>query len=161
MVLLYAVLGSAMITGILAMFDIAFGVVNQQSSLRPPPDSYLLSKTPDYGGYDIRRLDRELLSLLSGYSDSWKDVCSEVRSAANSSVSPEFRVRLISYVENLPAPSLIGKTSGCSLTVISPTPAMPLRHRVLLFPPVAGSTKALLFSCLLHDGQSVCPIENG
>ena len=162
MVLLYTVLGTAMVTGIFAMFDIAFGVVNQQSSLQPSPDPYVLSKTPDYGGYDIRRLDRELLSLLNGYDSGWDpDLCAALRGAASPASSPELHGRLSGYVDNLPVPSLSGKTGGCSMTATSISPATSLRHRVLLFPPDAGGTKALLFSCLLQDGNTVCPIEKG
>lgn len=162
MVLLYTVLGTAMVTGIFAMFDVAFGIVNQQASLQPPPDPYVLSKTPEYGGYDVRRLDRELLSLLNGYDSSWdSDICAAIRSAASPASSPEFHGRLSGYVDNLPAPSLSGKTSGCSMTSTSISPATSLRHRVLLFPPDASGGSALLFTCLLQDGVTVCPIEQG
>jgi len=162
MVLLYTVLGAAMMTGIFAMFEVGFGIVNQQASLQSPPDPYLLSRTPDYGGYDIRRLDRELLSILTGYSNSWNaDMCASVKNAASPSVAPEFNARLTSYVKDLPPPALIDRAGGCALTSGLTTPASSQRHRVLLFPPAAGGTDAVLFSCLLEEGQTVCSIENG
>ena len=145
MTYLYAGLGIAMLTAIMAMFQIATGLTQQQISSKPPTDSYLKSVWQSN--------DQQFLRLIETMDGTWGTgsvLCQKIiQTVATGGAFPG----LAGYVESLGTASLHSRFVGaCVLGSGS--------HRVLIAPKPASSTGASyrLYSCLLSSGVA-CNFE--
>lgn len=132
-------MGIAMLTAIMAMFEMANGLTGQQIFSRPAEDPYLQSV--------YQTFDKSFLKLLGSRSQPW--TCEEIRQELEE--NPSFS-DISSYQDGLPTesihPLLIG---SCVFSKGS--------HRILVSVPTGGlRTTHGVFSCLLED-DVICPFE--
>lgn len=139
MIYLYAGMGVAMLTAIMAMFEMANGLTGQQMFSRPPKDVYLQSVHQTY--------DQSFLRLIESMDTSWN--CPMIRQEIES--NPLFS-NIKSYRDGLPSESTHQLLMGSCVFSNG-------NHRVLISPLPQGSTKShRLFSCLLVD-EVMCSFE--
>jgi len=144
MTYLYAGLGIAMLTAVMAMFQIAMGLSQQQMVSKPPRDAYLKSVWQSN--------DQQFLRLVKTMDSGWgagPTLCDKIRQtiAASSTYSS-----LSDYGPGLVSPSSHPRLMGaCALANGS--------HRVLIAPTPAGATGYRLYSCLIKAGDVECGFE--
>lgn len=139
MIYLYAGMGVAMLTAIMAMFEMANGLTGQQMFARPPKDAYLQSIHQTY--------DKSFLRLIESMDTS--TTCSTMRSELEN--NPVFS-DIQPYRAGLPSESTHQFLSGSCVFSNG-------NHRVLISPLPQRSTKSHgLFSCLLMD-EVLCSFE--
>ena len=145
MTYLYAGLGIAMLTAIMAMFQVATGLTQPENSSELPPDSYLKSVWQSN--------DQQFLRLIETMDATWGTgsvLCQKmIQALATGGAFPG----LTGYVESLGTASLHSRFVGaCVLGSGS--------HRVLIAPKPASSAGAnyRLYSCVLSSGVA-CDFE--
>lgn len=139
MTYLYAGMGIAMLTAIMAMFEMANGLTGQQIFSRPGEDPYLQSV--------YQTFDKRFLKLVDSRAQPW--TCQEIRQELDG--NPSFS-DISSYQDGLPTESIHPLFIGsCVFNKGS--------HRVLVSVPTEGlRTATRVFSCLLVD-DVICPFE--
>jgi len=129
----------AMLIAIMAMFEMANGLMGQQIFADPPKDAYISTVYQSY--------DKSFLKLLTNLDESFS--CSDIRAelSSNSQFSD-----IKSYQLGVPSPSVHERFIGaCALSLDT--------HRVLIVPSSPGSaTSHQLFSCVLRN-DSYCTFE--
>jgi len=150
MTYLYAGLGLAMLTAVMAMFQVAMGLTQQQIVSQPPQDRYLNSVG--------RSNDRKFLRLMNVINagsgpgstcDKIKDVIDKDKQKP--SINQEFH-DLYAYGQGLVISSSHFRLDGaCALPNGS--------HRVLIAPAPAGAKGYRLFSCLITGSDDQCGFE--
>ena len=139
MTYLYAGMGLAMLVAIMAMFEMANGLIGQQISTSPPEDSYLSSAYPT--------VDKRFLRLLQQLDHSLECSSIGVELSSNTEYSD-----LKPYQQGVPTPSPHSRfVAACVFTHGS--------HRVLIVPSSGSSIPSYqLFSCVLKD-DFACTFE--
>ena len=144
MTYLYAGLGIAMLTAVMAMFQIAMGLTQQQIVSKPPQDTYLKSVWQSN--------DQQFLRLIKTMDSGWgtgATLCDKIRQtiATTSTYSS-----LSDYGSGLVSSSSHPRLTGaCALANGS--------HRILIAPPPAGAMGYRLYSCLITGGDVECGFE--
>ncbi|MBM5828625.1 MAG: hypothetical protein FJ050_11415 [Cyanobacteria bacterium M_surface_7_m2_040] len=144
MTYLYAGLGIAMLTAVMAMFQVAMGLTQQQIASKPPQDSYV--KSPWQSN------DQQFLRLIQTMDSSWgsgSTLCGKImQTIAVSSTYPN----LSGYGPGLVSSSGHARLAGaCALANAA--------HRVVIAPAPAGATGYRLYSCLIQGGDVDCAFE--
>lgn len=143
MTYLYAGMGLAMLTAIMAMFQISSGLTKQQIFSRPPVDSYLKSVWQSN--------DQQFLRLIETMDSSWgssSTLCEKILQAVGpGSTYPN----LSNYVKGLETANGHPRLSGACVLGQGP-------HRVLVVPSTFGGRSHRLYSCVLTKGVS-CDFE--
>ena len=139
MTYLYAGMGIAMLTAIMAMFEMANGLTGQQLFARPPRRPYFQSSFQTY--------DKSLLSLVQSMDSSW--TCKTVREELDNN---ELYSDIKMYQDGIPSTSTdLNLIGSCILSYGG--------HRVLIAPAPTGSTVShRFFSCLLTN-DVICSFE--
>jgi len=150
MTYLYAGLGIAMLTAVMAMFQVAMGLTQQQIVSQPREDSYLNS--------ELQSNDRQFLRLINVINaasgpgstcDKIKDVIDKDKQKP--SINQDF-YNLYAYRQCSVISSRHPRLTGAS--------ALPNgSHRVLIAPAPAGAKGYRLFSCLITDSENPCGFE--
>jgi len=147
MTYLYAGLGIAMLSAVMAMFQIAMGLTQQQMVSKPPQDTYLKSVWQSN--------DQQFLQLVKTMDSGWgtgSTLCDKIKQtiAASSTYSS-----LSDYDPGLVSSSLHLRFDGpcepCALANGS--------HRVLIAAAPAGAAGYRLYSCLIKAGDVECGFE--
>ena len=167
MVYLYASLGVLMLTGIMAMFEMAMSFNTQQMQFRPPRDSY--------SGSIYQQADRDLLRLLtkndlSAVLLTGSDLCKQLRcrinpvaqedcESANAYDKQMFEFSpLKSYARSVDTTSNSAELSGACALASG-------QHRVFVVPnasqdPLARAGEDYrIYSCVMGEQETECPFE--
>jgi len=153
MTYLYAGLGIAMLTAVMAMFQIAMGLTQQRIVSKPPQDTYV---KPDW-----KFNDRQFLRLINAMNagsvpastcDKIKDVIDKDKQKLPD--DQEFS-DLYAYDDQglVISSSHFRLTGACALALPNGN------HRVLIAPAPAGAKGYRLFSCLITDSYGQCGFE--
>ena len=132
-------MGIAMLTAIMAMFEMANGLTGQQLFARPPQRPYFQSAYQTY--------DKSFLALVQSMDSSW--TCNTVRDELdNNKLYSDIKM----YQDGIASSSLDQRLIGsCSLSYGG--------HRVLIAPAPPGSIVShRLFSCL-QTADVICSFE--
>lgn len=152
MIYLYAGLGMAMLTAIMAMFEMATGITNQQIMSRPPEDPYYASGAQAIDQAALRLASEPSPKGLQGWSmTTTAALCDEVNRLVRE--NPDLYPSLTGYSF---APSVQPESrlaSGCETAVVISGSGV---HRLTLAPTV--STQYSLFSCVTK--QAYCLHES-
>ena len=146
MVYLYAGLGIAMLSGIMAIFEMGLAVTGQ-SLIPSPVDAYLTDS-------NVKRMDRALLGLLSNPAPVVPEdlvgtnLCNAIRSVYQANYP--FPAQQFSFVED--SRSLVGTAWEDSCVMDDGN------HRVLIKPD--GSSYKF-YSCVKDDREDRCSFEQG
>jgi len=144
MTYLYAGLGIAMLTAVMAMFQIAMGLTQQQIVSKPPQDTYLKSVWQSN--------DQQFLRLIKTMDSGWgtgSTLCDKIRQTiATTSMYSSLSDYGPGLVSSSSHPRLMG---ACALANGG--------HRVLIAPAPAGATGYRLYSCLVKAGDVECGFE--
>ena len=134
MIYLYAGLGIAMLASIMAMFEMASGLTDQQMSSKPPDDLYFQSA--------LQTNDRTFLKLVIEMAPGLD--CSAIEG--------KIKEKELNYKKGFPTPSANPRIIGaCDFNYAG--------HRVLIAPaPLGSSVSYRLFSCIPKDGV-LCDFE--
>lgn len=129
---LYAGMGVAMLAAIMAMFEMASTLTDQQIFASPPLDPYLQSTYQSY--------DKSFLKLARSMDSSWD--CKRINEEIE--VSDDLAT-IRKYKEGVPSESLHQRLLGSCPLSNGP-------HRVLIAPSPAGSMPShRVFSCILQN----------
>jgi len=142
---LYAGMGIAMLTAIMAMFQISTGLTQQQIFSKPPADPYLKSVWQSNDQQFLR-----LIETMDGTWGSGSTLCQKIIQTVGSGASFP---GLTGYVESLGSGSLHTRFIGACVLGSGP-------HRVLVAPKPSSSvgTSYRLYSCVLTGGVA-CNFE--
>ncbi len=140
MTYLYAGLGMAMLTAIMAMFEMASGITGQQMFSRPPVDRYMQSAA--------QGADRQFLELISIADSSWGSgdaLCTKILAEIE---KPGSRYGgLAGYTRSVATTSGHLRLTGACVLAKG-------EHRVLVA-PVAGAGRSYgLYSCAPQNASS-------
>jgi hypothetical protein len=145
---LYAGLGMAMLTAIMAMFEMATGITNQQIMSRPPEDPYYDSGAQAIDQAALRLAAEPSPKGLQGWSmTTTSALCDEVNRLVRE--NPDLYASLAGYSF---APSVQPETrlaSGCETAVVISGSGV---HRLTLAP--TESRQYSVFSCVTK--QAYC-----
>ena len=173
MVYLYASLGVLMLTGIMAMFEMAMSFNSQQTQFRPPRDLY--------SGSTYQQADRDLLRLLTqenllltlgnnGVRLSGTDLCDQLRCRFNPVAQEDCKGAnaydkqmfesspLKRYARSVDTTSNSAELSGACALASG-------QHRVLVVPnalqdPLARAGEPYRsYSCVMGEQETECPFE--
>lgn len=158
MTYLYAGLGIAMLTAIMAMFEMSQGITRQQMFMAPPPDPYRQSPS--------QAVDKALLSLIAAPSPTGlRDSSLEGPSLCGSTIASndnDLSINKILRDHSSLYPALNGYTFLPSDLAVEPfvqgCVASSGAHRVYLVPTPNGPFPYSIFSCVLKDA-SECVFE--
>ena len=140
MSILYLGLGMAMISGISAMMQIGNNINNLMLLSTFKKNEYYQSSLPSY--------DRRIMDILSNYSGSDADVCSNIKENLSDSLYEDGELFLSTGTQTPSTNSLF--IGSCVLV------NKEINHRVLINRNDLGGFN--LFSCYLKD-QTFCPYE--
>ncbi len=147
MIYLYAGLGMAMLTAIMAMFEMAAGITNQQVLSRPPEDPYYASGAQAIDQAALRLTIEPSPKGLQGWSmTTTAALCDEVNRLVRD--NKELYPSLLTYSF---APSLQPETrlaTGCETAVVIPGSGV---HRMNLTPTASGEYS--VFSCVTKEAH--------
>jgi len=161
MTALYLILGGAMLTGILALFEFVSGTLSVPAASLPA----LAVLQPSAGAppVDLRLIDRRFLAVLAGYQPSWKGrLCTELLKGLVDSNDPMVTGYLATYRTSLAAgaieisePKLFNYATGCAINNYSH------KHRVILTESATPGGMPGYFSCSLASqvGAERCTYE--
>jgi hypothetical protein len=168
MIYLYAVLGIAMISGTLAMFDVAFQIASTQEGLSSKNTSYESVSSDglireDFP--DLKLIDRDLLMALgNGYSAEWNSkLCLDIKNfVASNRESYPFGRQILDYYhsesDQMGKCYLLGDVTSASLRLNS---GRRLYHKIILSPSMVtfSPTRSIpsFFSCLIDERSSTSP----
>jgi len=153
MTYLYAGLGIAMLTAVMAMFQIAMGLTQQQIVSKPPRDNYLQSPWQSN--------DRQFLRLIKTMEESpkFKPTCDIIKNAIDKdkALNSPFFPGLHPYNLTQGSASNHARLAGACALVNQD-------HRVLIAPAPSGATGYRLYSCLIaasdvREGRVECKFE--
>jgi len=150
MTYLYAGLGIAMLTAVMAMFQVAMGLTQQQIVSQPREDSYLNS--------ELQSNDRQFLRLINviNAGSGPGSTCDKIKDVIDKDKQKLPRdqdfYNLYAYGQGLVISSSHFRLNGaCALPNGS--------HRVLIAPAPSGATGYRLFSCLITGSDDQCGFE--
>ena len=164
LIYLYVGLGMAMLTAIMAMFEMASGITNSQIFSRPPVDPYMQLGS--------QAADLQFLALIGAADSSWRsgDANSSWRSGdANSSwrSGDALCTKIEEEINKFPKiyPDLAGytrtqATSSNHLRLAGSCVLVKGQHRVLVTPRAGVGSFYGLYSCALQKGNPLsCTFE--
>jgi len=126
-----------MLTAVMAMFQIAIGLTQQQIISKPPQDLYLQSKLQPTNDWPSN--DRDFLGLIAAIDTDWgtgSTLCDKIIEAKSNFST------LSGYVKSNESSSAHSRLTGaCALANGG--------HRVLIAPAPSGETGYRLYSCVL------------
>ena len=173
MVYLYASLGVLMLTGIMAMFEMAMSFNAQQMQFRPPTDSYSGS-TYQQADRDLLRLlvKKDLLLTLSNEGAPWSGtaLCDQLRCRFNPLAGEDCKGAnaydekmfgsspLKTYAKSVDTRSDSAELSGACAMASG-------QHRVLVVPNASHDRLGRVgepyrsYSCVIGEHETECPFE--
>jgi len=157
MVVLYVLLGGAMLAGVLGLFEFFNGAFLVPSASQPVA-------FPSNQQVDLRLLDREFLILLNDYDPSWNgQLCQQMARRMNDTRFPLLQQYAngyrssneVSTLTAVPPPRLPASGNGCAFNNDQ------LLHRVIVTEPQSPAQQPAYFSCSLVSttGATTCSYE--
>ena len=139
LIYLYVGLGMAMLTAIMAMFEMASGITNSQIFSRPPVDPYMQLGS--------QAADLQFLALIGAAHSSWPSgdaLCTKIEEEINKSgvIYPD----LVGYTRSQATLSNHLRLAGACVLVKG-------QHRVLVTPRAGVGSFYGLYSCALQKGN--------
>jgi len=142
---LYAGLGMAMLTAIMAMFEMAAGITNQQILSRPPEDPYYASGAQAIDQTALRLSEESSPKGLKGWSmTTTSALCDEVNRLVRD--NPNLYPSLTTYSFSPSVQPEARLASGCETAVVISGVGV---HRLTLVP--TASNQYSVFSCVTKE----------
>ena len=145
MTYLYAGLGMAMLTAIMAMFEMAAGITNQQIMSRPPEDPYYASGAQAIDQAALRLSEESSPKGLKGWSmTTTAALCDEVNRLVRD--NPDLYPSLTTYSFSPSVQPEVRLASGCETALVISGVGV---HRLTLVP--TASKQFSVYSCVTKE----------